>query len=118
MVTKKDLNKQRKKRHKRIRAKISGTSAKPRLCVYRSLNHISVQLIDDVKQVTLVSATSQEKGFGVGSNKDAAKKVGALIAERAKAKGISEVVFDRAGYLYHGRVAELAAGARDGGLKF
>jgi len=119
MVTKKDLNKQRKKRHKRIRSKISGTAAKPRLCVYRSLNHISVQLIDDVNKVTLISATSQEKSFaGASSNKDAAKKVGALIAERAKAKGISEVVFDRAGYLYHGRVAELASGAREGGLKF
>jgi large subunit ribosomal protein L18 len=119
MVSKKDSNKQRLKRHKRVRAKISGTESRPRLCVYRSLNNISAQIIDDVKGITLVSASSLEKDFGGrGSNKEAARKVGSIIAERAVAKGITEVVFDRGGYVYHGRVLELAEGAREGGLKF
>ncbi|HIX92242.1 MAG TPA: 50S ribosomal protein L18 [Firmicutes bacterium] len=118
MVSRKDSNIQRLKRHKRVRAKISGTEARPRLCVYRSLNNIQAQVIDDVKGVTLASASSLEKDFGYGGNKEAARKVGKLIAERAVAKGISEVVFDRGGYVYHGRVLELAEGAREGGLKF
>ena len=119
MVSRKDSNQTRLKRHKRVRAKISGTAARPRLCVYRSNAHISAQIIDDVAGVTLVSASSYEKEFGSeGGNKEAAKKVGSLIAERAIAKGISEVVFDRGGYLYHGRVLELAEGARAAGLKF
>ncbi len=119
MVSRKDSNRQRLKRHVKVRAKVSGTSECPRLCVYRSLKNISVQVIDDVKGVTLVSASTLEKGFdGNGGNKEAAKQVGKTIAERALAKGIENVVFDRGGYLYHGRVAELAAGAREGGLKF
>ena len=119
MVSRKDANKARLKRHKRVRAKISGTAARPRLAVYRSNANISAQIIDDVAGVTLVSASTQEKDFeGIGSNKAAARKVGALLAEKAQAKGITEVVFDRGGYLYHGRVSELADGAREGGLKF
>lgn len=119
MVSKVDTNKKRLKRHKRVRAKISGTVATPRLCVYRSLKNIYVQIIDDVAGKTLVSASTLEKGFdGYGGNKEAAKKLGAVIAERAKANGIEEVVFDRGGYLYHGRVKELAESAREGGLKF
>ena len=119
MVSRKDANKARLKRHKRVRAKISGTADRPRLCVYRSNAHISAQVIDDVAGVTLVSASTQEKAFeGNGGNKEAAKLVGKMIGERAVAKGITEVVFDRGGYLYHGRVSELADGAREGGLKF
>ena len=119
MVSRKDANKARLKRHKRVRAKISGTAARPRLCVYRSNAHIAAQIIDDVAGVTLVSASTLEKAFeGNGGNKEAAKKVGLMIAERAAQKGITDVVFDRGGYLYHGRVSELADGAREGGLKF
>jgi large subunit ribosomal protein L18 len=119
MVNKKDKNIQRLKRHVRVRAKISGTADRPRLNVYRSNAHIYAQIIDDEKGVTLCAASSNEKGFeGIGSNKEAAKKVGAKIAERALAKGIETVVFDRGGYIYHGRVSELASGAREGGLKF
>ena len=119
MVSKKDKNIQRLKRHKRVRAKLSGTADRPRLAVYRSNKNISAQIIDDVKGVTLVSASSLEAGFeGIGSNKEAAKKVGLAIAEKALAKGIEVVVFDRGGYIYHGRVSELAEGAREGGLKF
>ena len=119
MVSRKDANKARLKRHKRVRAKISGTAARPRLCVYRSNAHISAQIIDDVAGVTLVSASTYEKDFqGNGGNKEAARFVGKTIAEKAAAKGITEVVFDRGGYLYHGRVSELADGAREGGLKF
>jgi large subunit ribosomal protein L18 len=119
MVTKKDKNVQRLKRHARVRSKISGTAERPRLAVYRSNAHVYAQIIDDVKGVTLVAASSTEKGFdGIGSNKEAAKKVGLMIAERAKAKGIEQVVFDRGGYIYHGRVSELAAGAREGRLNF
>lgn len=119
MVTREDSNIKRLKRHKRVRAKISGTSARPRLCVYRSLNNIYVQIIDDTCGKTLVSASSTEKDFGaVGGNKEDAKKVGALAAKRAIEKGITEVVFDRGGYLYHGRIAALAEGAHEAGLKF
>ena len=119
MVSRKDSNAQRLKRHTRVRGKISGTAERPRLCVYRSNKNISCQIIDDVAGVTLVSASTQEAGFeGIGSNKEAAKKIGLIIAERALAKGIDTVVFDRGGYVYHGRVSELAAGAREGGLKF
>ena len=119
MVSRKDSNQTRLKRHKRVRAKISGTAERPRLCVYRSNANISAQIIDDVAGVTLVSASTLEKSFeGLGSNKAAARVVGKTIAERAVAKGITEVVFDRGGYLYHGRVSELAEGAREGGLKF
>ena len=119
MVSKKDKNAQRIKRHARVRAKISGTTERPRLAVYRSNANIYAQIIDDVKGVTLCAASSIEAGFeGIGSNKEAAKKIGQIIAERAKAKGIKKVVFDRGGYIYHGRVSELAAGAREAGLDF
>ena len=100
-------------------SKNSGTTERPRLAVYRSNANIYAQIIDDVKGVTLCSASTVEKDFeGIGSNKEAAKKVGKKIAEKALAGGITEVVFDRGGYIYHGRVSELAAGAREGGLKF
>jgi len=119
MVSKVDSNKARLKRHARVRGKISGTAECPRLCVYRSLSNIYAQIIDDVKGVTLCSASSTEKDFGsYGGNKTAARKVGEVIAKRAADKGITEVVFDRGGYIYHGRVQELADGAREGGLKF
>ena len=119
MIKKADSNKARAKRHARVRAKISGTPERPRLNVYRSTKHIYAQLIDDVNGVTLASASSMDKDFeGVGGNTEAAHKVGTKIAERALAKNITEVVFDRGGYLYHGRVKELAEGARENGLKF
>jgi len=119
MIKKQDSNKQRLKRHKRVRGKISGTPERPRLNVFRSDMHIYAQVIDDVNGVTLCSASSVEKDFGgSGSNKEAARKVGKTVAERAKAKGITNVVFDRGGYIYHGRVQELADGAREGGLEF
>ncbi len=119
MVSKKDSNKARLHRHLRVRGKISGTAARPRLSVYRSSKNISAQIIDDVAGVTLVAASTVEKDFTAnGGNKDAAKAIGKLIAERAIEKGITEVVFDRGGYVYHGRVQELAEGAREGGLKF
>lgn len=119
MVSRKDSNAARLARHKRVRAKISGTPNIPRLCVYRSLANIRAQIIDDVNGVTLVSASTLEKAFeGNGGNKEAAKIVGKMIAEKAVAKGIKKVVFDRGGYIYHGRVKELADGAREGGLEF
>ncbi len=119
MVSKKDSNKARLHRHVRVRSKISGTAECPRLNVFRSLNHIYAQVIDDVKGVTIVAASSTEKYFGMtGGNKAAARKVGELVAKRALEKGIETVVFDRGGYIYHGRVQELAEGAREGGLKF
>lgn len=119
MVTKPDSNKARLKRHIRVRAKISGTAACPRLNVFRSSKHIYAQLIDDVAGVTLAAASSMDKGFdSYGGNKEAAKKVGLALAKAATAKGIEEIVFDRSGYIYHGRVKELAEGAREGGLKF
>ena len=119
MVKRPNTNKARVQRHKRVRGKISGTAACPRLNVYRSLQHIYAQLIDDENGVTLVSASTVEKDFkDYGGNKDAAFKVGKLLAERAAAKNIVDVVFDRGGYIYHGRVQSLAEGARDGGLNF
>ncbi len=119
MVSRPDTKKARLKRHTRVRAKISGTAQCPRLNVFRSLQHIYAQLIDDVAGVTLVSASSTEKDFTkYGGNKEAAKEVGKLLAERAKEKNITDVVFDRGGYVYQGRVAALAEGAREGGLNF
>jgi len=119
MIKKPDANAQRKKRHKRVRGKISGTPERPRLNVFRSDKHIYAQVIDDINGVTVCSASSLEKGFkGPGSNKEAAKKVGKTVSGRAVAKGIENVVFDRGGYIYHGRVKELAEAAREGGLKF
>ena len=119
MIKKFDSNKARLKRHRRVRAKISGTPERPRLNVFRSSKHIYAQLIDDINGVTLASASSMDKGFeGSGSNVEGACKVGEAIAKNAAGKGISEVVFDRGGYLYHGRVQALAEGARENGLKF
>ena len=119
MIKRPDTRGQRIKRHKRVRGKISGTAERPRLSVFRSESNIYAQVIDDVAGNTLVAASSVEKAFeGNGGNIEAAKKVGAMIAERALQKGIEEVVFDRGGYVYHGRVAALAEGAREGGLKF
>ncbi len=119
MVSKIDKKAMRLKRHVRVRGKISGTPERPRLNVFRSNANIYAQLIDDVNGVTIVSANTLEKEFeGAAGNCEAAKKVGTVLAERAKAKGIEEVVFDRGGYVYHGRIAALADGAREGGLKF
>ncbi|MBQ7689238.1 MAG: 50S ribosomal protein L18 [Clostridia bacterium] len=119
MVNRPNTAKARQARHKRVRRKISGTAACPRLNVYRSLKHIYAQLIDDEKGVTLCSASTAEKSFEeYGGNVEAAKKVGKLLAERAAEKNITDVVFDRGGYIYHGRVQGLAEGAREGGLKF
>lgn len=119
MVKKKSRNLARLKRHKRIRVRFSGTPECPRLNVFRSAKHIYAQLIDDVNGVTLVSASSNEAGFDAnGGNVEGARKIGELIAKRAKEKNISEVVFDRGGNLYHGRIKALAEGAREGGLKF
>ena len=115
-------NDKRLVRHARIRKNLSGTPEMPRLCVFRSNKNISAQIIDDVNGVTLVSASTIDKelkdGIKYGGNKEAAKAVGKLVAEKALAKGIEEVIFDRGGYIYHGRVKELAEGAREGGLKF
>ena len=119
MIKKKSSNAQRIKRHQRVRKNISGTAERPRLSVYRSLNHIYAQIIDDTKGTTLVSASSLDKDFeGYGGNIDGAKAVGNLVAKKALEKGIKAVVFDRGGYIYHGRVAALAEGAREGGLEF
>lgn len=119
MVSKINKNAMRVKRHIRVRGKISGTPECPRLNVFRSNANIYAQIIDDVNGVTLVSASSLEKDFNVeGTKSDAAKQVGMNVAERAKAKGIENVVFDRGGYVYHGRVKALAEGAREGGLQF
>jgi large subunit ribosomal protein L18 len=122
VITKQDKNKVRKKRHLRVRKKVSGTAQTPRLSVYRSSNHIYAQLIDDVAGVTLASASTLDaelKGqIGHGGNQEAAAKVGALIAKRGLEKGITEVVFDRGGYLYHGRIKALAEAAREAGLQF
>ena len=119
MINRPNTKAQRLKRHKRVRAKISSTPERPRLNVFRSETNIYTQIIDDVNGKTLVSASSLEKAFECdGTKTDAAKKVGQVVAERAKAAGISEVVFDRGGYVYHGRVAALAEGAREGGLQF
>ena len=125
MITKTSKDQTRQKVHTRIRKKIQGTAERPRLNVYRSVNHIYAQMIDDTKGSTIVAAASIEKGKGIkgdkrptGGNLSSAKDVGKLIAERAKQKGISKVVFDRGGYLYHGRVKALADAAREAGLEF
>ena len=119
MVSKVNKNAMRLKRHVRVRGKISGTPECPRLNVFRSNANIYAQIIDDVNGVTLVSANTLEKEFeGATGNIEAAKKVGQMVAERAKAKGIEKVVFDRNGYIYHGRVAAVAEGAREAGLEF
>ena len=119
MVKKPDTKKARIQRHKRVRGKISGTPECPRLNVFRSTKHIYAQIIDDVNGVTLASASSLVKGFDAdGGNCEGARKVGELIAKAAAEKGITDVVFDRGGYVYHGRVQSLAEGAREGGLEF
>lgn len=105
-------------RHARIRKRITGTNERPRLSVYRSTKHLSAQIIDDVKGHTLCSASSLEKELGASDNIEGAKKLGLALAERAKAAGISAVVFDRGGYKYHGTIASLAEAAREGGLDF
>ena len=122
MISKIDKNQERKRRHLRVRNKVSGTAAAPRLCVYRSLNHIYAQIIDDTGGNTLVAASTLDKAIKAdlaGKTKsEEAKLVGELLAKKALEKGIETVVFDRGGYLYTGRVASLADGAREGGLKF
>jgi large subunit ribosomal protein L18 len=118
MVKKPNSNEARLRRHARVRTKISGTAERPRLDVFRSSRHIYAQIIDDEAGVTLVSASTMDKDFTeYGGNIDAAKAVGEKIAKAALEKGITEVVFDRGGYIYHGRVKALAEGAREGGLK-
>lgn len=122
MILKMDKNTDRKKRHERVRSKISGTAECPRLCVYRSLNHIYAQIIDDVKGNTLAACSTMEKEVKAlldgKDKKEQAKVVGLELAKKALAKGIENVVFDRGGYVYIGRVQALADGAREGGLKF
>ena len=119
MITKIDRKEQRVRRHARVRTKISGTAERPRLCVYRSNSNLYVQVIDDVKATTLVSASTLDKEIKTKhSNKEAAKELGALIAKKALEKDIKTVVFDRGGYIYHGVVKELAEAAREGGLEF
>jgi large subunit ribosomal protein L18 len=119
MVLKPASNKARLKRHVRVRGKVSGTAERPRLNVFRSLNHIYAQIIDDVKGVTIIAASTKDKEFnGYGGNIEAAKKIGLEIAKRALDKQITTVVFDRGGNIYHGRIKELAEGAREGGLQF
>lgn len=119
MVSRGKSTNARARRHSRVRAKINGTALRPRLNVFRSSKHIYAQLIDDVNGVTLAAASSMDKGFeGNGGNKDAARKIGQIIGKKAIEKNIAEVVFDRGGNLYHGRIAELADGARESGLKF
>ena len=120
MINKQSSNVSRLRRHKRVRKTVSGTAARPRLCVFRSLKNIYAQIIDDDKGTTLVAASSLDAELKdiYGGNKDAAKKVGELIAKKALEKGIDTVVFDRGGYIYHGRVAALAEGAREAGLEF
>ena len=119
MVSRVDTNKKRIRRHKRVRGKIFGTAQKPRLCVFRSLKNIYAQVIDDENGKTLASASSLDKELNqYGGNKEAAKLVGQAVAKAALEKGITEVVFDRGGYIFHGRVQALAEGAREAGLKF
>ena len=120
MIIKPSRNEMRKKRQMRVRDRVSGTPDMPRLNVFRSAKHIYAQIIDDVNQVTLVNASTIEKGLDVknGGNIDAAKLIGTLVAKRAKENNISKVVFDRAGYIYHGRVKALAEAAREAGLEF
>ena len=118
MVNKADKNVARLRRHRRVRGKISGTAARPRLDVFRSAKHIYAQVIDYEQGVTLASASSMDKDFNAyGGNIDAAKKVGEAIAKKCLEKGITEVVYDRGGFVYHGRVQALAEGAREAGLK-
>lgn len=122
MISKTCRNEVRRRKHLRVRKKISGTGARPRLCVFRSLSHIYAQVIDDTKGVTLASASTLDKELkdkvSFGGNAEAAAEVGKLVAQRAIAEGIESVVFDRSGYIYHGRVAALAEAAREAGLKF
>lgn len=122
MLKKENSNKKRQKRHLRVRKNILGTPDRPRLNVYRSLNHIYAQIIDDSVGKTLVSASTVDKDvkekLETTGNKGAAKEIGKIVAQKALEKGIETVVFDRGGYIYHGRVKELAEGAREGGLKF
>ena len=118
MVKKESKNVSRVRRHARVRAKISGTAEAPRLCVYRSNKNIEAQIIDDVKGVTLVASSSMSLKLENGSNIEAAAKVGKDIAEKALAKGLKKIVFDRSGYIYHGRVKALAEAAREAGLEF
>ncbi|SHI77781.1 50S ribosomal protein L18 [Lutispora thermophila] len=122
MITKTSKNDLRKKRHYRVRTKVFGTAERPRLNVYRSLKNIYAQIIDDEAGVTLVAASTLDKELkeklAYGGNKEAAKAVGELIAKKAQEKGIKKVVFDRGGYIYHGRVLELANAAREAGLEF
>jgi large subunit ribosomal protein L18 len=120
MITKADKNAVRKKRHARVRTKLSGTEARPRLNVFRSNKHIYAQLIDDVNGVTIASASTLDKDINLdsSSNIDAAVKIGELVAKRAVEKGVSTVIFDRGGYLYHGRIKALADAARENGLEF
>jgi large subunit ribosomal protein L18 len=108
----------RQKRHNRVRARVEGTTERPRLNIFRSLNHIYAQVIDDTQGHTLVAASTLDKDVADAPKMEQAKAVGKLVAERAKSAGINRVVFDRGGYLYHGRVKELAEGAREGGLDF
>ena len=122
MLKKADKNAKRLQRHKRVRRKVFGTPQRPRLCVFRSSNNIYAQIIDDTNRVTLVAASSLDEAVKGAvnhtGNKEAAKLVGEMVAKKAVEKGITEVVFDRGGYIYHGRIKELAAGAREAGLKF
>ncbi|HBU85053.1 50S ribosomal protein L18 [Paenibacillus sp. UMB7766-LJ446] len=122
MITKQDKNKARLKRHLRVRKKIQGTAARPRLNVFRSGKHMYAQIIDDVAGVTIASASTVDKELSGdiqnGASVESARKVGELVAKRAKDKGVSNIVFDRSGYLYHGRIAALAAAAREAGLEF
>ncbi len=118
MISKIDKNTARKRKHLRVRKKISGTASTPRLCVFRSNKNIAVQVIDDTKGVTLLSSSSVELKLTNGNNIEGAKAVGNDIAKKCLAKGIEKVVFDRGGYIYHGRVKALAESAREGGLKF
>jgi large subunit ribosomal protein L18 len=118
MITQNKRNAIRQRIHSRIREKLAGTTERPRLNIYRSLNHIYAQVIDDLKGVTLVSASTLQAKSKTGGNVAAAKEIGKTVAEQAVAKGIKRVVFDRGGYLYHGRVKALADAAREAGLEF
>ena len=118
MITQTKRNKIRQRIHKRIRAKLAGTTARPRLNVYRSLNHIYAQIVDDQKGETLVSTSTLAMKLKTGGNVAAAREIGKEVAEKAVAKGIKQVVFDRGGYLYHGRIKALADAAREAGLEF
>ncbi len=119
MVKKTDRKMERARRHLRVRRKISGTSERPRLCVYRSNSNLYVQIIDDIARNTLVSCSTLDKNVKTKhANKEAAKEIGAMIAKKALEKNIETVVFDRGGYIYHGVIKELAEAARQGGLKF